>query len=39
MHRWTNLSQEKAARLIAVTISSEKIDVGGKPIDEQFLAE
>jgi len=39
MHRWTNLSADKPARIIAVTISSEKFQVQGKPIEEVFLTQ
>lgn len=37
MHRWTNISKDKPARFIGVTISSDRIEVGGKVIEQVFL--
>jgi hypothetical protein len=34
MHKWTNLSQDKPARLIAVLLTAEKFNVNGEPIEE-----
>lgn len=38
MHRWTNLSQDKPARLIAVLLAAEKLNVNGQPIEEVHVA-
>lgn len=38
MHRWRNLSEEKPARLIAVLLDGDRIEVAGKPIDEDHVA-
>jgi len=38
MHRWRNLSEEKPARLIAVLLDADAIEVGGKQIEEDHVA-